>query len=190
MISKNILRKKFDKDAQNYDNRIRSHIKGYDEMHDTIVNILPFSRQKSINILDLGIGTGSLDLKLLEKYQRAKLLGLDLSEEMLKISQHRLRKYKNRIRLKRVDFDSESLKGKYDIIIACLAIHHLTDMRKKLLYKKLGGQLKKGGYIIIADMVKSPFILYQDKYMDFWKQNLRNNGYDEEYIEKCYADKY
>lgn len=181
---------RFDADAKAYDDRIIKHVNGYLDMHQSLFNFIPFKKDDSFTILDLGIGSGKLSAQILEAFPNSKLIGIDFSDKMLEMSKFRLRKHENRFELINSDFEKSLPKIKFGIVIMVLALHHLEDPGKEKLIKKLYSQISSPGALLIGDLTKSVSQKTTDKYMNLWRQNLRNNGYSEEHIENTYKEKY
>lgn len=183
-------KKRFDADAKAYDERIIKHVNGYLDMHKAILSFIPFDPKDSFKVLDLGIGSGRLAKDILEKFPKANVIGVDFSSQMLEMSKARLSNYKNRVKLLSSDFVKKMPAGKFDVVVMVLALHHLEDKEKEILINKLYSKINRFGALLIGDLTKSRFKRITDIYMDLWRNNLRKNGYSEEYIKKCYHEKY
>src|SRR5436190_16575057 len=70
-----------------YDRRIRTFIPRYAEMLDAAAEAV--GRRTGV-ILDLGIGTGALAARCLARSPRARVVGLDIDPEMLRLAARRL----------------------------------------------------------------------------------------------------
>lgn len=143
----------FDKIAKDYDKQQRVYIPKYDEILKILVSMIPFNKNKKIRVLDLGCGTGNLSLQILKSYPNARVTCLDLSKEMLNVTKEKLRKYKNQVKFIHRDFGEESIRGLYDVILSSFAIHHLTNYKKRKLFKEIYESLKFGGCFFNADIV-------------------------------------
>lgn len=143
----------FDKIAKDYDKQQKIYIPRYDEILSILVSTIPFNKNKKINVLDLGCGTGNLSLKILKSFPNAKVTCLDLSNEMLNVVKGKLKRYKNRVEFIYHDFGEENIKGFYDAILSSFAIHHLTNDKKRKLFKGIYNALKFSGCFFNADLV-------------------------------------
>ncbi|MBI3812883.1 MAG: class I SAM-dependent methyltransferase [Nitrospinae bacterium] len=179
------IKKHFQKWAKDYDSSKRERIiPGFHDFYGAVVKMIPFKKGGRINILELGTGTGMLTEMILSCYSEAKLTGIDLTDEMLLQAERKLKRFKNRLILKRGDFSTTSFGSDYDAVISSLAIHHLTADGKKRVYKKIYKSLKKGGVFINADMVKSKSVSIQKTYLKLWEGFMRDGKVDEEYIKR------
>ncbi|QQK06890.1 class I SAM-dependent methyltransferase [Miniphocaeibacter halophilus] len=147
---------KFNSWAKNYNRQVRESdeenkypFAAYENIQNRIKEYVLSRRGK--NILDIGIGTGTLAKLLYDK--GCNITGIDFSKEMLE-------KTKTLIptaNLINWDFTyglPEGIKNnKFDIIICNYAIHHLKDNLQKLLLEEAFNILKEEGTIIIADII-------------------------------------
>ncbi|MBI2672588.1 methyltransferase domain-containing protein [Candidatus Woesearchaeota archaeon] len=98
-------------------------------------------------ILDIGCGTGDI-LVLISKLSRAKLYGLDISENMLKRASRKLGK-KAALKLGEVSKLPFS-NNMFDYVLSTEAFHHFPDPNKAL--KEINKILKKNRHVLIADV--------------------------------------
>lgn len=141
----------FEKHAEKYDSERRDLIPCFDDFYGVAIEILDFNGDAP-KVLDLGAGTGILTKFLLEKYPKAEVTLVDLSENMLNIAQKRFDGNCN-INYLKSDFLKAEFNTKFDIVMSSLAIHHLTSDEKQKLYKKYIDLLNDGGIIVNADLV-------------------------------------
>ncbi len=165
--------------ATEYDIRIEKTIPKYREMQEVIVSLLPFKKNTSIKVLDLGIGTGNLALKPLQQFPKAKITGVDKDEEMLKIAFKKLKKFSSKIELIKEDFSDFLPKGKYNAVISLLSIHHLTDSQKRRLFKKISQILKPKGVFVNGDFVVSDSNFINRKSAKIEEEFMKSQGIKE-----------
>lgn len=83
------------------------------------------------SILDVGCGGGLFTLRLAAHYPKAKVVGTDISKEAIEFAQKHLQKSSKQ--LSNVSFivppspELSALSDKFDVIIATLVCHHLSD---------------------------------------------------------------
>ncbi|HEY7464848.1 MAG TPA: methyltransferase domain-containing protein [Candidatus Limnocylindria bacterium] len=139
----------FDEWASHYDAEIRQQVPRYDEIQDTVIGLL--SLRPPHRVLDLGIGTGTTALRILEALPDTRVVGMDVSREMLGRARRRLREYRGRFELRAGDIANPQLDGLYDAIVSVLAVHHLWADEKRHLFSRLWEHLAPGGVLIVAD---------------------------------------
>lgn len=98
-------------------------------------------------LLDIGCGTGSLLQAITESYPLVKVVGVDLSVEMLKVAQNKQIKDSALIasQAQCLPFRSKS----FDIVVSCNAFHYLRKHEECL--SEIARVLKPQGRIVITD---------------------------------------
>ncbi|MFN3533142.1 MAG: class I SAM-dependent methyltransferase [Candidatus Brocadia sp.] len=134
--------KEYDSLAPDYDQRWSFYIDA--TLRETLkrLEINPTDR-----ILDIGCGTGSLLQAIIEGYPSVKVVGIDLSREMLKIARNKQIKDSALIAGKAqcLPFRSES----FDVVVSCNAFHYLRKPEECLI--EIARVLKPQGRIVITD---------------------------------------
>jgi len=84
-----------------------------------IYKIVDIFKNKRINVLDIGTGTGCILLSLLKELYNSRGVGIDISSEAIKIAKANSKNLKlvNRAKFKKFEIDNYTL-GKYDLIIS------------------------------------------------------------------------
>lgn len=103
--------------------------------------------------IDLGTGTGWLIGLVREQHPYARALGVDFSEPMLA---HAGERFANDplVELQRHDLaEPLPVQGPVDAVVSALAIHHLEDARKKVLFSEVHALLRPGGVFANLDLV-------------------------------------
>ncbi len=139
------MRNFFNEKSENYDER---HIEL--GLMDYKTKISEFLNENISYILDLGVGTGLELIPFFERFPNAKVMAIDITENMLDIL--KTREFSNNIEMIcedffKVDFGQE----KFDAVISSAALHHFSKEEKEILYKKIYDSLKDGGQFINSD---------------------------------------
>jgi len=170
MIESNV----FDMWAGGYDNEVQLDddnneypFAGYKKVMNSIYSAV--MKKSPANVLDIGIGTGTLALKLYEGGNT--ITGVDFSDEMLSIAKPKMPE----ANFYQFDFAQglppEMAEMKYDFIISTYALHHLTDSLKITFIKSLLNHLNDGGSILIGDIgfpTRFEFDECKKQYIDDW----------------------
>lgn len=131
-----------------YDQRIRTFIPHYEDMLSVAAASLPFARSAPATIVDLGIGSGALAAQCLRQHSRARIVGIDMDPDILRMAHARLGK---KLTSTIGDFQSAVLP-KCDAIVSAFALHHIrTATEKAAVYRRGRAALKRGGVLVIAD---------------------------------------
>lgn len=130
-------------DPETYLEMARADVPAFDELQRAAVEAIPGSPER---VLELGIGTGETTRVLLEAHPDAWVIGLDSSPDMV----FRLREEYDGVMLARMEDPLPD--GPWDLVIAVLSIHHLTDDNKKTLFRRVREQAKA---LVIGDVVRA-----------------------------------
>jgi tRNA (cmo5U34)-methyltransferase len=98
------------------------------------------------DILELGVGTGLTSKRVLEAHPLAHLVGIDESEAMLAAAD-----IPGDLRVSRLE--DPLPEGPFDLVVSCLAVHHLDAEGKRDLFRRIAGVLRPGGRFVLADVV-------------------------------------
>lgn len=160
----------FDKSAQSYDRSRRQLIPCFDDFYHTALSLIPYNTSESFSVLDLGAGTGLMSLFVHSRFPHASITLTDISDKMLDRAKERFSDSAGSFSYLISDY-RDGLRGKYDIIISALSIHHLDAGEKKKLFSAVYLSLETGGVFINADQVLgcTPSIekIYRSRWMDF-----------------------
>ncbi len=177
---KNYIYSHFSKTVDDYDYVADKVVMKNDELHEIIVDAVPFSRNKPIKILDLGCGTGHGIFLALKKFTSSQIVGIDFSAKMIEKTERKIVRFKNRVQLLVEDFNDIDLGRGYDAVISAIAIHNSAPKQKKELFGKIYRCLKKGGVFINGDFVEGENNLVNDEYRRMYGSYLERNLKDEE----------
>lgn len=124
--------------------------------HDLLLSHVPRNCEHA---LEIGCGTGAFARELARRSHR--VLGLDLSAEMIRVARSRSGEFKNlEFQLAdamRYDFP----QSQFDFICSIATLHHV-DQRQLLV--KMRDTLKPGGVLVVLDLVASESLM--DRVLD------------------------
>jgi tRNA (cmo5U34)-methyltransferase len=175
----------FNREAEVFDSGILKSVPHYQEMIGAIIDFIPFSEDKKIDLLDVGTGTGNISYNLKKAFPASRLVCLDLAPKMLEVAKEKLRDFEN-IEFVQADVSSYKFDRKFDAIVSSLTLHHLeTDKDKHAFHKKAYQVLKKGGVFINADIIVAPDKKTQEIYLAKWKAFILKSS-SPEFVEDRY----
>ena len=136
-------------DIEAYDVSIRAFIPGYEAMLQRAAEAVAGVQPE--RVLDLGAGTGALAEAILERSDAAVVELVDVDGEMLSRAETRLRRFGERVRLRRQSFNGPL--PHCDAVAASLALHHVADLdAKAALFARIAQALRPGGLFVNADV--------------------------------------
>ncbi len=130
-----------------------------DERLSTVVEVVAATQGAPRRIIDLGVGTGTLALRLLEAFDDAQVIGIDLDPSMLALARERLAGFGDRFQLIEADLRQdhwvELVGGEADAVVSATALHWLSPSDLSDLYGHVARALVGGGAFLNADHVAS-----------------------------------
>jgi tRNA (cmo5U34)-methyltransferase len=114
-------------DPSRYDGVI-AELPGYHELQDAVA-----AACTGRNVLELGTGTGETALRVLARNPDASWTGIDGSEAMVEHARRRLPRADLRVRR----LEDPLPQGPFDLVVSCLAVHHLDGEGKRDLFARV-----------------------------------------------------
>ena len=119
-------------------------------------------------VLDLGCGDGRLSALVLAAYPQSVATLVDLSPPMLAAAAKRFDR-DDRVTLTTHDLGDElPFDEPFDAVISSLAIHHVSNERKRALYGEIARLLAPGGVFGNLEIVASPTQALHDQ----WREEM------------------
>ncbi|MGL4981035.1 MAG: class I SAM-dependent DNA methyltransferase [Fusobacteriaceae bacterium] len=126
----------------------------YTQWTDQIYSIFKKYNKESGNLLDIGCGTGEMGLRLTEKYRYS---GLDLSEEMLRLANKKLKKLD--IQLYQADMVNFVMPERFDVAVALFdTVNHLTSNDELTSHLICMRETLKDDGVYIFDLIDREFM--------------------------------
>jgi len=117
-------------------------------IEDEILNLSQFT--DGLSMLDVGCGTGKLLLKTAAVYPNSKLVGLDISENMLKAAKQKTKK-DNLLNIQFQIGDVQDIPfpmGSFDRVVAMHMLYHVSDIGRAL--SEISRVLKPDGVAVVT----------------------------------------
>jgi SAM-dependent methyltransferase len=109
------------------------------------------------SILDLGIGSGLVELALLARLPEAQIVGVEQSEAMIALAERRLTPFADRCQIVRHDLaDIETLtlpEGTYSVAFSVQTLHHIPHEAQRAVYGFVARLLPPGGVFLHIERV-------------------------------------
>jgi len=137
----------FNARASKYDEVHTSHISGGLATKDLIAHYLPVNTR---DVLDLGCGTGLELPALFARFPSARVVGIDLAEDMLALLHERCADFSVET-LCMSYFDYDFPADHFDAVISVMSLHHFTPAQKLDLYARVRKTLRPGGVFLNCD---------------------------------------
>jgi tRNA (cmo5U34)-methyltransferase len=128
---------------------MHSDVPAFDEFEDRVAESAAVGATR---ILELGTGSGETSRRVLASNPDARLVGIDLSDEMLNEARRALPE--DRIENLAVGAIQDALPdGPFDLVVSALAVHHLRAVDKAELFRRTAAVLAPGGRFVLGDVV-------------------------------------
>jgi tRNA (cmo5U34)-methyltransferase len=171
--------------AQMFLEDVRGGIPLAAEQIDVLLRVVRHAIPKVERLLDLGCGDGILGRTVMAEYSQANGVFLDFSEHMVEAA-------KKKADSLRATFIVQDLRSKtwvqsisghapFDLVLSGLAIHHLSDVRKRELNHDIFDLLKPGGLFLNLEHVSPQSAwakqAYDELFVDsLWRHHQKQGG--------------
>jgi tRNA (cmo5U34)-methyltransferase len=137
-----------DWDPDRYLDLMLEEVPGFEELEDAVAAAT--DGLEAHDVLELGTGTGETAVRVLARHPGARWTGIDASEAMLARAWERLPEAV--LLLSRLE--DPLPVGPFDLVVSTLAVHHLDGARKRDLFARVAGVLRRpGGRFVLGDVV-------------------------------------
>jgi tRNA (cmo5U34)-methyltransferase len=169
----------FNESVEYYDSWIKKAVPGYADLFAAAKELIPFSSDEPIDVLDLGAGTGLFSNHVLEKYPLGRFVLWDVAGKMLDVARQRFHDRTGQFRYVVDDYRNLRDAGNFDLVVSSLSIHHLEDSEKKVLFCSIHDILRDRGVFINIDLVRGPTPVLEEFYCKNWFEKMRRAGASE-----------
>ncbi len=130
-------------------------------------------RLRPERIMDLATGTGDLAIKMAQRIPKARIMGVDLSENMLEVAAAKVRRLGLDDHIALYQGDAEALDvadGVLDVVTVAFGVRNFADVEKGL--SEIWRSLRSGGHIVILEfstprnfLVRKAYKFYSERIM-------------------------
>ena len=168
---KSQIRSMFDNIAHRYDFLNHFLSLGIDHIWRKIA-VNQLKEVKPNRILDMATGTGDLAIALQKAYPKAKINGVDLSPEMIRVGQKKMSKRKfDQIKMEVGDAESlDADDGSFDAVTVGFGVRNFEDLQAGL--KELRRVLRPNGRIVVLEFSQPRGFLFRPLFMFYFKNIL------------------
>lgn len=173
------IQNQFNAVSAQYDGQRRALIPCFDLFYQTAADLaagVPNVRR----VLDLGAGTGLISAFVYARCPDAEYILADISTQMLAQARQRFQGLPNfrymEQDLARLDAAAGLPEGGFDLIVSGLAIHHLENGQKQLLFHQVARLLAPNGRFINADQVLGENAAAERIYTEAWRQHVMHSS--------------
>ena len=174
----------YDEHASEYDDLVFTKTREHQRHHDLILSLMTVSGADEGPFMELGVGTGTLAAKVLQKFPSARYDGYDVSEGMLHQTGQKLDPFGDRVRLIQQDVTTDLPETRYQVILTANVVHHLARRDKPKLFLQLYAMLKHGGCLIISDRFEPDTEEVAGVYEELQRRDFQAQGLDLEQYEE------
>ena len=145
----------------------RSLLKGWDAQQESfnpdrerrfrvMLDVLGTSLPPRGTVLDLGSGPGSLSVRVLRRFPRARVIAIDYDPVTLRVGRGALGNFGGRLtwvdaKLGSPGWTERLPGGKVDAAVSTTALHWLLPSDLRALYRDLGKRIRRGGVFLDGD---------------------------------------
>lgn len=177
-----------DKDSEKFIDYGNLYVPDRETQTETVRSMIPPVDGPS-HMIDLCCGPGLLAKALLEQFDQSIVHGLDGSQRMLSYARAQLNEYGDRFQTQIIELASSSWRQfpwPVHAVVSSLAIHHLNDGEKEILYRDISAALSPGGAFIIADLIRPKNQLGMQVAARAWDEAVRRRSLELEGSLKSY----
>ena len=123
---------------------------------EALIAAVPFPADATIDVLDVGGGSGVVTEAVLDAFPAARVTLQDFSEQMLARAREKFSTHDRAIRYVQCDLHDpawpQKVGGPFDLVVSGIAIHNLKDLAAMAAcYEAVHGLLKPGGCFLDYD---------------------------------------
>ncbi|MDE6276471.1 MAG: class I SAM-dependent methyltransferase [Clostridia bacterium] len=178
----NDIEEQFNKVAKEYDVNRKKFIPCFEVFYDGTTKFIASNIVDPKTIVDLGAGTGLLSSYWYRYFPKSNYILVDVAEDMLRVAKERFAQLPN-VSYQVEDYSQSLPKEDCDVIVSALSIHHLPDMDKSKLFKRIYEKLPDKGIFVNYDQFCADSEMLNNWHDTYWENGLQNSGLTSKDIE-------
>jgi len=163
--------------AAAYDNRIDAILPMNESFFSSCLSFIP---EGTINVLELGSGTGYATSKIRNLSPRAVITCIDHSSEMIQCASQKPEL--DSVQIIEQDIRDPWPESQYDLIMSTLCFHHIASEDRLQLLKRIYENLSPDGVFICGDIIRPVFEKEEEVYQQRWVKAMLSTGMNLEEI--------
>jgi tRNA (cmo5U34)-methyltransferase len=125
----------------------------------TVVGLIPADANDAFTVVEMAAGGGALARAVLQAFPHCHYVALDGSSVMRAHLEQALAPFRDRLSVGHFALEETAwqaeLPSPLRCVVSSLAVHHLTDEQKRLLFSELAQRIEPGGALLLADIVEA-----------------------------------
>lgn len=170
-----MIANEFSRWQEDYNAKIRRWVPFYEQLLDQTASLPPGFQ--AIDILDLGSGVGNAVAPVVERFPEAHFYLVDASPDMMDALRKRFTDMGDFMFIEKNFQELSILAHSFDLVLACLSLHHLDAEGKRQIFAEIHRWLRPGGMFICSDLFGNKQDTdYQEKVLQPWEAYARSRG--------------
>lgn len=124
------------------------------------------------HILDVATGTGDMALEIVKQFETEKVVGIDISSQMLEVGRKKIAKRNLSDKIELIEGDSENLPysdNSFDAICVAFGVRNFENLEKGM--QEMNRVLKPGGKLVVLEFSK-PTVFPIKQLFNFYFKNI------------------
>jgi tRNA (cmo5U34)-methyltransferase len=163
--------------ATAYDNRVDAILPNSDAFFSSCLSFIP---EGSLNVLELGSGTGYATSKIRKLNPHAVITCIDHSSEMIQYASKKPEL--DSVQIIEQDIRDPWPESRYDLIISTLCFHHIPSEDRLPVLNRVYEVLSSDGFFICGDIIRPVHEKEEEVYQQRWVRSMLSAGMSMEEI--------
>jgi trans-aconitate methyltransferase len=164
-----------------YAEKIRQLVPRYDEMVETVLDLLQLAHPRAV--LDIGAGVGNMTDQVLTGFPEAHVTALDASPEMLREARELLATHGTRAAVVQHDVATYAPERSFDAVFSNLVLHNVPPDTRRETLAAIRRWLNPDGVFIWGDMIVHPDPTVQQHFVRHRAEHALAAGCPQDFVE-------